>query len=731
MDIKNNKSECLNCKDIIYSNDSLINDQTLIIFIHGNIIFIDLSEMKMIKNIDFKINKYIYCISYNYNFYNSNKDNEILFYYIDNLSKLEKKIINLDKKISQINAHSDKNNFKNNFYDKYQTNISKYISILDFSENKIEEDMINKKKYMDIPEIVEYFSEIKRIDIFSRKDFVNNVIEGTKLNIEYYNILEVSNFIEISIYSNLFEIKNSKQRKKDMIQTIIKNVGSNNEKINTLYLQIIKLLILDNSNKKLIEIYLIFLFLYQNNLQQNFQGKIEDYIDEVKYYYPCFSKKDYNNLFDLEKESEKKVVFKLLKKAFKIKKYEYNSSKLKRLVEKAKEVLKEIPDFNQPIELDNQNKELKWFKVKVNIAETFGSFKLSSDEQEKLGLLKNGVRTLVNNNLLKNDNIINDKDKLDCALILITNPCKSLRDSEFVSNSLLSETLKTENLSKYKNYCKNPENLCLKNLDKKYNNYKLKEKYNFKYLIDNYVSNQSKIRKFLKNILVKKVFKEAYNVLFGNDNEYKLLNKRYLNELIDNRLKFAPIRPYGAAGLSDKMSLSTFIVAINRTIIGNNISKKMKLILKTGCYVLIEEHEIFHLLDCLPHYENNCSLSIKTPRKKNYKGEAEGGLYLEYLLFNRVLKDINLGEILYILNEENYGKSLNDFRIGFQKLDKKDLEIKGIFSGYNKHINLNTISISTLKNTIIKPKIPDNNLLSISIRYELKNDVRGNKPYNL
>ena len=729
MDIEKHKLECLDCRNIIYSNDCLINDQTLIIFLTTKIIFIDLSEMKMIKNIDFAFNEYMCLLYYNYNFYNSDKDNKILFYYYNNL-RLKKEIIDLDKKISKINGHSDISNFNNNFYDKYQKNISKYINILDFSENLIEENMINKKKYMDIPEIVQYFSKVKKIDIFSRKDFINNIIEGATLNDEYHKILKTTNFDEIKKYSKLFETQDSKQRKNNMIKIMLTNVGHDNTKINSLYLQIIKLLILDNSNVKLIEIYLIFLSLYKNDLEINFQGKIESYIDEAKYYYPCFSKKDYKNLFDLQKDSEKKIVFNFLKKACEIKKYVYNDSDLKKLVKRAKKILKKLPDFNQPIELDNQNKELKWFKIKVNIAETFGSLKLNIDEQEKLGRLKNGVRTIIGKKLLKKVKIINDKDKLDCALILVINPCKSLRDSEFVSNSLLSKTLNKEDLSKYQNDFKSPKNLCVKNLDKRYEDYNLEEKYNFKYLIDNYVSNQKEIRKFLKNILVKKVFIEAYKILFGNDDEYKLLNKRYLNELIDNRLKFAPIRPYGAAALSDKMSLNTFIVAINRTIIGNEISKKMKLILETGCYVSIEEHEIFHLLGSLPHYENNCSLSIKTPRKKNYKGEAEDGLYLEYLLFNRELKDINLGEILYILNEENYEKSLNDFRIGFQKLDKKDLKIKGIFSEYNNFINLKIIKVSTLKNTIIN-KISDNNLLSIRIRYELKNDVIGNKPYNL
>ena len=153
-----------------------------------------------------------------------------------------------------------------------------------------------------------------------------------------------------------------------------------------------------------------------------------------------------------------------------------------------------------------------------------------------------------------------------------------------------------------------------------------------------------------------------------------------------------------------------------------------KLLLKSGCYVSIEEHEIFHLLGCLPYYENICSLSITTPRKKHYEGKAEGWLYLEYLLFNRELKEINLGEALYILNKSNYDKLLSDFKEGFKKIHKKDLKIKGIFSKFNEYIDFNSITPSKLENSYIKIKSL-NKENSYNIKYKLNNDVFGNKPY--
>ena len=715
-------------KNIIHSNDCLINDKILIIFESSNISFIDLSKMEIINKIDFDFNLYsIYS-----NFYNSDKDNEILFYYFNNKGTLKKESIKLNKNISKINANCDISNINKNFYNKYKKNISKYLSLLDFDENIIEENMNKNKKYMNIKEIMNFFDKIKKIDIFYRKDFINYIFEGTEINLIYKDILKQNDFIEIIELSQLFQNENSEQRKKNMIQKIKKIVNNNNEKINSLYIKIIKLLILDNSNKKLVEVYLIFLYLYEKILVKSFsKQKIEKYKNEAKYYYPCFSKLDYKNLFNLKKNSEEDIVLEFLENAANIKNYHHQDHNFKNLVKIAKKLLKKVPDFNQPIELDNPNTELKWHKIKIMIAVAFNSFQLIPDDQPKMGKLKNGVRALTNKNLLKDKDIINNKDKLDCALILITNPCKSSKDSEFCANLLLSKKLSKDDISKINNQnkdIKSPENICLENMSEsfKYVQYELEERYNFNYLVENYVSNQNEIKEFLKIILVKNVFKEAYKILFGDD-DYKLSNNRYLEELIDKRLKFVPIRPLDSAALSDKMSLNTYIVAKKREII-NEDSENIKLILNTGCYVLIEEHEIFHLLDCLPHYENNCSFSIKTPRKKNYEGEAEGGKYLEFLLFNRVLEEIKLGEILYILNKKNYDKSLYDFREDFKKLEKKDLEIEGIFSEFNNYIDLKNIETYKLENTFIRTK--DSSIEKpYTVRYQLKNDVFGNKPY--
>ena len=114
-------------------------------------------------------------------------------------------------------------------------------------------------------------------------------------------------------------------------------------------------------------------------------------------------------------------------------------------------------------------------------------------------------------------------------------------------------------------------------------------------------------------------------------------------------------------------------------------------------------------------------------QKKNYKEKREGGRYLELLLFNDVLETVNLAQILYVLNESNYDKTLEDFKLGFENLDVKDLIIEGIFKECSKYIIYdNKKSKSELTNLLINHKKSAKYSIP-SIVISLKNDVIGNR----
>ena len=219
---------------------------------------------------------------------------------------------------------------------------------------------------------------------------------------------------------------------------------------------------------------------------------------------------------------------------------------------------------------------------------------------------------------------------------------------------------------------------------------------------------------------------DAYNILFGDGN-YKLKDPIYLEEFIENRLKFIPSRPFSTLAISDKISLNAFIFIKPRIIITpNNLNiSTLKNILNTGSYVLIEEHEIFHLLDFISYYENNCGVSRDTPRKNNYQDQTEKGDYLELLLFGKIFSEMNFNEVLVILNEANYDKPLIQFKEDFKKKKPEDKIIKGVFSYFNDCLENNESSELKNSDIIIILKERKMKMSDFKIKIYLEDDVVG------
>jgi len=736
--------------DIKDGNLNYIKDDIVIIIFATNFIFINKTSFEEILKIEQNYNPL-------FKFINGNNKNEILLKYYDNEDEEIIEIpINIKESLS-IENYSDTSNIK------YQRRIYKYLSLLNFNENVINCNT-KKKKYMEIKEIKDYFDDARNINIFLRKGLINRIFEDAEnINMNNKNIendFNIKYLGDLKILWDLCKTEKLGERKTKMISEMKKMFDNNGNKIKEFYIKIVKLLCIDDTNKKLVEIYLIFLTEYDETLKKIFAGDyVEENYNEIRYYYPIFTTEEYLTLFDLKKKSEKDIVIEFLIKAFEIKSYVYNNEELKALVEEAKKLSENIPDLNNPIEFDNDNIELIWHAIKISILYIFTNLELIEENKDSLGRLKHGIRTVINEKLLIdiknnnkcNDDIFNDKDKLACTLLLITNPCQALsNNSKFCANLLLAKPLSKEELVKfanengaelkgdennlilnYNNYAyKDANNLCLNNLSN--TDFIPELKYNFNYLLNKYVSNQKEIKSFLKKILKKKVFLEAYKILFKKHENIPINNDDFLEEYIDKRMKFVPIMPLGCAAFSDKISLYTYI-SINRKDITNNLQLKNAVeILNTGKYVLIGEHEIFHILNCTDYYESNCSTSIETPRKKNYDGKNESGEYLELLLFNNVINNLNLFEVLYILNESNYDKSLIEFRTDFEKLklgdfNNDDIIIKGIFKDYNSSLNCNnTPLIEILKSNTISVKSSE--LTLPSIKFELQSCViRRNK----
>ena len=93
-------------------------------------------------------------------------------------------------------------------------------------------------------------------------------------------------------------------------------------------------------------------------------------------------------------------------------------------------------------------------------------------------------------------------------------------------------------------------------------------------------------------------------------------------------------------------------------------------------------------------------IQLKHQEKKKID-ERESGKNLEMLLFNRRVKRITLEESMYILNERNYNKNLDDFRTSFNELKEDDIKTDGIFSKFNEILKESKKNGEILKNCFI------------------------------
>ena len=109
---------------------------------------------------------------------------------------------------------------------------------------------------------------------------------------------------------------------------------------------------------------MLFLKLYEKNLQIKFEDFIEKYDNDCDYYSVCFSQEEYKVLFNKDKTSEKELLFDFLEKAYKLKNFDYNNISFKNFIKDLKTYLKKFPDFNQPIEYDCNNDELNGIVLK-------------------------------------------------------------------------------------------------------------------------------------------------------------------------------------------------------------------------------------------------------------------------------------------------------------------------------------------------------------------------------
>ena len=250
---------------------------------------------------------------------------------------------------------------------------------------------------------------------------------------------------------------------------------------------------------------------------------------------------------------------------------------------------------------------------------------------------------------------------------------------------------------------------------------------------------ENKVREFISNTLASNVIKEGFKFFYGDDIRYPFLddeNKKGKDkalEFLNKYLKFIPFKFDDTSAVTNKFTMETYIF-LNSRIMSPKIKKCQnikidhKIISKAlinGAIVVINDHELNHNFHNYYYFSQNGKESLKTPRKNDIE-DREGGFNMETILFGKVLNNLTLRQTLYILNEENYKKPLNQYRLDFLQLNYEDCECKGTFEDYSimKIKDLGKFSDYT---TI---RFKSYSYYTSSISIHLKNDVLGFRSFH-
>ena len=596
--------------------------------------------------------------------------------------------------------------------------ISDYKNLFKFEEN-INDIKMKKKKYFKIPEIEKELLKLNNETIFERKEYVEKALT-------------------------------------------IKQKFSN---INEQYLYYLKLLIRDNTNKLLIKKYLKFLKSKENEIKKNFLN-IEEYKNEISFYKVCFIRDEIKELGEDKDKSEKQNFIYFLKDLSSIKDLENNYNLIFTYRYERLKNIDEISFFNQPIDLNNE--ELFYYKNKIVLCFNIMTNNDFSRDIYKFKSKQDLIKKILERHLFENKEIIKNKDKLNLLNYLIINP-QSDNTNEYVLNLLSSNKFNINEIASNQNfekvvskgneciivnkeifYYNDLENICKDNFIKFFENKNNKNnKYNeediFSYeFIQNKINTKwyaSDIKNFLKIILPSNVFKNAFEILYSKEYLDFFSNESFLSEIIDKHLKFVPFRSDDSCGFTDRFTLDSYIFIEEKPITYyekniKDIDKKTLIddALKIGRAIAIIFHELNHnIYSYLLNFYNSINYTFQTPKKTKLGDFREGGYYLEYLLFGRIIENLTLEEAMFLMNIENYNKDIKTFNRKFSNLNGK-INIEGVFSKFNRinsFDNYDSIKKTTilakgaiknnfLKNTSIEVKIRKNCVLGISREFDVK-----------
>ena len=592
-----------------------------------------------------------------------------------------------------------------------------------------------------------YFNQLELYD--SEFSFEQNIYK------DEVQIYKKNYFLIEEINNELIEnFKYSLEEKRIIAEKEIKEYEDDKGTLIEKYLALVKIMIKDNTNREVLKKYLLFLkdnYEKLIEIYKNYSDYIESYNDEIKYYQIYFTKKELNDNFNYKKELNEKEKFQKLVNY--IANSELENKEIDKILDKIEINKNNLIIFNQPIEFNN--KELFYYMNSALISLEIEKFK----SLKKIEKIKNLQYCLKKINFNTKE-IEENRDKFNQFMLiilraqdnLVTDYNINLLEAHKYTQDEIRQKLTGIKLSSIDDLIYENENEKINNISSNkftkdneynidnvllhYNNkkcFKKEELYNMEKLYNHYKKqfDLDKLKNFFLKILQSKTIKQAFNILYPEIYKYPFDDKKKADNFINNYFKFILLKNKTSNGAANKFTLQTqlFLMAKETNKYKNNFNEKDVIkILYPSSIVKAFIHELNHIFYSIYFFHKNGTIPLTTPKKQK-KEDEEGSRYMEYLLFNLILKKINLKQAIYILNEDNYNKSLTDFRNDFISQNKNSVKINGEFNHLNdiiKSLLKKNEDPSNLSNYIIVNDSSSNNEFdSIDIDVDNSDDVLG------
>ena len=153
-----------------------------------------------------------------------------------------------------------------------------------------------------------------------------------------------------------------------------------------------------------------------------------------------------------------------------------------------------------------------------------------------------------------------------------------------------------------------------------------------------------------------------------------------VTELLKANTIYVPIKNSSYSAYCDKKCFKIYIDnGIEKSKLLRQLDDKIVYLIKKSFFILNHQHEFGHSHQPLLFFLYPKSFHFDSPLVEiklngNIKVETkEGGKIFEYLLFGKIIYEMNIKEIIYICNYNNYSKSLEEYRNDFINLQNKNV----------------------------------------------------------